>query len=294
MSDSTTRKIELIVTDLDGTLLDSKSQLSDRNVTVLKQAMEQGVRVMLATGKTYPSAKDIIARLGLTTPGIFSQGLAIYTAAGSVTHQETLDPVVARQVITFAEDRGFNVVAYAGTRILTRSLFPYAEKLHTQYHEPMPEGIGGLQNILDEMAVNKLIIMRQGEPRRIKALRWQLEKQLDGRARLLQSSLKDMLEVLPSGGSKGAAMRVVAKEMGVSLANILAIGDGENDVEMVQMAGLGVAVSNADDHLKAVADEIVASNDEDGVAEAVERFVLGTSATESSSAAGVEQEGESA
>ncbi len=266
--------IELITVDLDATLLNSKSEMSERNEKALKAAIDQGVRVVLATGKTRASGAAIVTRLGLTTPGIFLQGLAIYQPDGNITYQKTLEPEVARQVITFAEDRGYAVAAYSGSRILVRYEDSWFTKLATDYHEPMPEAVGALQNILDDMPVNKVMVVKPGEPVRINALRWQLEKQLDGRGHLTQAMLPDMIEILPPGGSKGTALKVLLKQMGIDAANVLAIGDGENDIDMIQLAGIGVAVGNASEKLKAVADHVVASNDADGVAEAVERFVL--------------------
>lgn len=266
--------IELMTVDLDATLLNSKSEMSERNEKALKAAIDQGVRVVLATGKTRASSTALVARLGLTTPGIFLQGLAIYQPDGNITYQKTLEPEVARQVITFAEDRGYAIAAYSGSRILVRHAESWFNKLATDYHEPMPEAVGALQNILDDMPVNKVMVVKPGEPARINALRWQLERQLDGRGHLTQAMLPDMIEILPPGGSKGTALKVLLKQMGIDAANVLAIGDGENDIDMIQLAGIGVAVGNASDKLKAVADHVVASNDADGVAEAVERFVL--------------------
>ena len=270
-----TQPIELIVVDLDGTLLNPDHQMTERVEKALKAAMEKGVKVVIATGKTFHSAKDIIERLSLTTPGIYLQGLAIYQPDGTISHEWKLDPMVARQVITFAEDRGFNILAYSGSRILTRSESPAMNLLHDKYHEPQGEAIGPLVNILDDMPVHKVIAVKLGEPKRITALRWQLEMQLDGKGRLVQAMLNDMVEVLPPNASKGTALKTLLKDMGITADKVLAIGDGENDKEMVEMAGIGVAMGNADDRLKAVADHVVSSNAEDGVAEAVDRFVLG-------------------
>jgi Cof subfamily protein (haloacid dehalogenase superfamily) len=269
-----TQPIDLIVVDLDGTLLNSEHQMTERSEQALKAAMEKGAQVIIATGKSRFSGDEVIRRLGLTTPGIYLQGLTIYRPDNSIVFQKTLDPSLARRVITFAEDRGFAMAAYSGNRILVRSLSPGAEDLAARYHEPLPEEIGPLQNILDEIPVNKLLALKPGEPRRIKALRWQLQTQLDGQGRLVQA-LDDMLEILPPGASKGAALKVLLKELNIPAERVLAIGDGENDIEMVEVAGIGVAVDNAVPALKAVADHVVASNNADGVAEAVERFVLG-------------------
>lgn len=269
-----TTPIKLVVVDLDGTLLNELSQLSEGNEAALKKAIEQGVQIVIATGKTRISAATIIEKLGLTTPGIYLQGLTIYQSDGSISYQKTLEPDIARQVITFAEDRGYDVIAYSGSRILARSVGKKAEELATKYGEPMPEGVGPLQNILEEMPIHKIIAMKEGEPRKIKALRWQLEMQLDGKARLVQAMIDDMVEILPPKASKGIALQTLLKQMGISANEVMAIGDGENDIEMLQLAGIGVAVGNADAKLKAVADHVVGGNDVDGVAEALEKFVL--------------------
>jgi Cof subfamily protein (haloacid dehalogenase superfamily) len=266
--------IKLMAIDLDGTLLNSQHQMTEKTEKALKSAIAQGVKVVLATGKTRFSGNKIIEALGLTTPGVYLQGLAVHYHDNSIRHQLTLNPDVARRVITFAEDRGFDVVAYSGTRILVRAIQNGAEELHTRYHEPMPEAVGPLQNILGDTQINKLLIIKQNDPRKVTAIRWQLSMQLNAKEARLTQALSDMLEVLPPGASKGAALKTLLKEMDVKPEEVLAIGDAENDTEMIQLAGIGVAMGNASEKLKAVAEYVVASNDEDGVAEAVERFVL--------------------
>ena len=271
--------IKLIAVDLDGTLLNSKHELTERTEKALKAAMEKGVQVILATGKTRASATRWIDRLGLQSPGIYLQGLAVYDGDGTLRHQQVLDPDVARQVITYAEDRGFDVAAYSGQQIIMRGASKHADAI-TEFQEPGLDFAGPLQNLLGEMPINKLIAL--GDPKRIKALRWQLGMQLNGSARLMQTQLGNMLEILPPGASKGVALRGLLKEMEVPAEHVLAIGDAENDIEMIQLAGIGVAVGNASQALKDVADHVVASNDADGVAEAVERFVPGIEKSASS------------
>ncbi len=266
--------IRLIAVDIDHTLLTSQHQLSPRNEKTLRAALADGVQVVLATGKTYLSAVDLIQRLGLTTPGIFSQGTVTVNPDGTVRSQQVLDPALARQVITYAEDRGFSIALYCGNRILVRSSNARIERLHSRYGEPPPEPVGALQNVLDALPVNKLIAFTDGDARAITALRWQLGMQVNGSARLLQAGVSDMLEVLPPGASKGAALKALLKDLKIAPETVLAVGDAENDVEMLQLAGIGVAVANASPAVKAVAKAVVASHDEDGVAEAVERWVL--------------------
>jgi Cof subfamily protein (haloacid dehalogenase superfamily) len=265
--------IQLIAVDLDGTLLNSQHELTERTEKAVKAAMEKGVQFVLATGKTRGSALSLIARLGLTSPGIYLQGLATYNGDGSLRHQTLLDKAIARQVITFAEDRGFTVVAYSGARILTRKINRDTQIL-VDYGEPDVEAIGPLQNILDSTPINKVMAVKKGEYRAVSALRWQLDMQLDGAARLVQAALPDMLEIVPPGGSKGTALKTLLKDLQIPAENVLSIGDGENDIEMIQLAGVGVAMGNSLPQVKSAADHIMATNDADGVAEAIERFVL--------------------
>lgn len=271
---NTPQSIRLIAVDLDNTLLNSQHQMSERNEKALKAAIAAGAQVILATGKTYQAGAEIARKLGLNTPGIYVQGTTVYNSDGSLRSQMTLDAQIVRQALTFAEDRGYAMAIYSGNRILVRQHNARVEELTTYYHEPTPEVVGALQNLLDSVPVNKLLAVYPNDPRRITALRWQLSMQINGTARLLQAGLDDMLELLPSGASKGAALKGIAREMGIPVSQIMAIGDAENDLEMLQLAGLGVAVSNAAAPVKAAADVVVASNDEDGVAEAVERYVL--------------------
>lgn len=269
-------QIRLIVVDIDGTLLNSRHELSARTEAALRAAMARGVQVMLATGKTRASALGIIAQLGLATPGIFTQGLTVYNGDGTLRSQTTLDPAIARRVITFAEDRGFDVVAYAGTQLLVRARTD-GDAMLARYGEPAVQVVGPLQNILDSLPVNKVVLMNLSDVRRVRALRWQLTMQLDGTARMVQANVPQMVEVLPPGVSKGTALKALLRDLNLEPRHVLALGDGENDIEMVRLAGVGVAMGNAEAHLKAAADHVVATNDNDGVAEAVERFVLASS-----------------
>ncbi len=271
---TTDTPIELIAVDLDGTLLNGDNQLSARNEQALKDAMSQGVRVIIATGKTRASAADLFQRLQFNAPGIFVQGLMIYQPDGTISHQQTLHPDVVRQMLTYIEERGYEVVLYSGTRLIANRLNDRVNALTVDYHEPAPELAGPLVNLVDDMPINKMIAVRPNDPKRITALRWQIERQLDGQASVVQSMVRDMLEIVPPGSSKGAALRTVLKQLNIPAERVLAIGDAENDLAMLKLAGISVAVGNAAQAVKDAADHVVASNQDDGVAEAIERFVL--------------------
>ena len=145
-----------------------------------------------------------------------------------------------------------------------------------RYGEPAADVVTDLYQKLPDLTINKLCI--GGEESRIRALVWQINKQFQGQVAVTRANVEGMMEILPSGYSKGKGVRVLIHDLGLDPKNVMAIGDGENDIDMLKLVGVPVAVANAHQSLKDVAKYIVASNDEDGVAEAIERFVLKTPA----------------
>jgi Cof subfamily protein (haloacid dehalogenase superfamily) len=268
------KDIKLIAIDLDGTLLNSKSQVSPRTEAAIKEAAAAGAQVVIATGKTWPAVAGLVQKLGITSPAICMQGLITYSGDGKIMHESKLDPTLARQVITFSEDRGFFMIGYNGTHIYFRRENKQVEEaLLLKYHEPAAEIVGALQNMADEPGFNKVIAV--GEPRSIKALRWQLSMQIGGAGRLMQAGVPQMVEILPPGASKGTALKQLLKDLRIAPENVMALGDAENDLEMLQLAGVGVLMGQADPNLREHADYVTADHDHDGVAEAIDRFMFG-------------------
>jgi Cof subfamily protein (haloacid dehalogenase superfamily) len=265
--------VRLIVVDLDGTLLNSQHALTPRTEKAIHDAIAAGVNVVLATGKTRYSAQQIIKTLSLTTPGVFVQGNVTYDGAGSVRHQQILDTALVRKILTYVQERGFDALVYSGSRIMARRKSQWTE-LVEHYGEPPAEVVTDLYQKLPDLTINKLCI--GGEESRIRALVWQINKQFQGQVAVTRANVEGMMEILPPGFSKGRGVRLVIQDLGIDPKNVMALGDGETDIDMLKLVGVPVAVANAHPTLKEVAKYIVASNDEDGVAEAIERFVLKT------------------
>ena len=263
--------IKLVAIDLDGTLLNSQHQISDRARRAINAAQALGIRVMLATGKTYYSARQLVSELKLTTPSVFGQGTLIYNPDGTIRHQVLLSAEVMRRVIPFVESRGACVSAYSGERILVRQPDERADL--TRYHEPVPTVVGSLINAMNTYPINKLIVATH-EPRQAKALFWQTQQLLGTSVTLTMSAVQNQFEILPRDVSKGRGVAIVARELGIDLNDVMAIGDAENDREMLELVGMSVAMGNAPESLKAAARYVTTSNDEDGVAEALERYIL--------------------
>ena len=170
------------------------------------------------------------------------------------------------RLTAFAAPYDCAVVAYSGNRLLTPTPGPLADQF-TFYHEPAPLTVAELHR----ETVNKILLVRDVPT--INRLRAALERAVGEDATVVQA-LPDMIEIVPRGASKGDGLRRVLDRLAVDPAQTLAIGDGENDIEMLQLVGLGVAMGNAGVAVKRAADAVTATNDADGVALALERYVL--------------------
>lgn len=186
-----------------------------------------------------------------------------------------LDEGVLLDCVRLARSLQVTLTAYSDDRIFADALDEHTERL-LFYREPPPEAVGDLERIIVATAgsrrdVQKVIFMAPQD--RIDQIRPEVEAALSSRASLT-TALSGMLEVLPLGASKGAGVEWLLGELGHDPKHLMALGDGENDIEMLELAALGVAMGNAGGRVKAAARAVVASNDEDGVAEAIERHVL--------------------
>ena len=274
-STSSTSSVKLIVTDVDGTLLSSKQELSEATADALRRAAELGVPTVLATGKTRgPWTKDIYERIGETNaemPGLFIQGLIVSDGKGQTKRSETLDASAAKSILRFAKTRGCVIIAFCDDTIVCSKRNASTDRV-LDYGEPEPVECGDLLAKSDEYAINKLLLF--GDEEAVARYRTEAESVLTGVCDITVA-VPGMLEFLPKGASKGAAVRALCESMGVAAADVLALGDGENDKEMLAFAGVGVAVGNASAAAKEAATyTLEETNDQDAVAKAIERFVI--------------------
>lgn len=263
--------IRLVAIDIDGTLLNNQLEIAPRTAQAIQQVRAQGIPIIAATGRAPGATQAIMARLGIVAPGVYLQGLLALDADGKVLHEQTMASGTVRQVIAFAKDRGLTPLIYSGRRIIVEARTYYADLL-TPYGEPAPEVVAPLESVPDTLPVHKVLLL--DEPDRITAARGELTGLMDGQATITQA-LPIAIEILPHGASKGAGLGYLLEALGILPENAMAIGDGENDLEMIRMVGIGVAMGSAPDHVKAHADAIVGTVDQAGVADALERFVLG-------------------
>ncbi|KAK1285107.1 hypothetical protein QJS10_CPB20g00575 [Acorus calamus] len=274
-------KFSFIFCDMDGTLLNSKSQVTPRTAKALKEAVSRGVKVVIATGKTRPAAiralqmVDLAGKDGVISefsPGVFLQGLLVYGRQGRQICRSNLDKNVCREAFMYSLEHNIPLVAFSQDRCLTLFDHPLIDSLHTIYHEPKAEVMPSVDHLVASIDIQKLLFYDTIEGINT-TLRPYWAEVVSGRASVIQAQ-PDMLEIVPPGTSKGNGVTMLLDHFGITAKEIMAIGDGENDVEMLQIASLGVALSNGSGKAKAVADVIGVSNDEDGVAEAIYKYAF--------------------
>ncbi|XWS70294.1 hypothetical protein CRYUN_Cryun03dG0035600 [Craigia yunnanensis] len=274
-------KFKYIFCDMDGTLLNSKSQASLTNARALKEASSRGVKIVIATGKARPSAISVLQMVDLAgregiisehSPGVFLQGLLVYGINGREIFKRNLDPNVCREAGHYSLEHKVPLIAFCEDRCLTLFDHPLVDTLHTVYHEPKAEIMPSVEHLVAAADTQKLIFFDTAEGIATN-LRPYWSEATRGRASVIQA-VPDMLEIVPFGTSKGSGVKMLLDHLGVNAKEIMAIGDGENDVEMLELASLGIALSNGSEKTKAVADVIGASNDEDGVADAIYRYAF--------------------
>ena len=283
-STTLTTQRSVLVTDLDGTLLNENSVITPRVADALRRAMASGVEVVVATGKASPAASKAAATQGLAgsivgkhTPGVFLQGLEVYGRGGALVYEAKMPEDVTRDAFMMMDDvvhDGLALTAFCGDNCATLAPSVLLDELHHTYHEPASEIAGSVDEILSNNTVRKLLLMGPSKES-IDGVRSIWEAAFRGRAEVTQA-VADMLEILPLGNDKSKGVRAVLKSMDVNpMTAVGAIGDGENDAEMLRFVGCGVAMANATEKTKSGAAHVLdASNTQDGVAEAIDRFVL--------------------
>ncbi|KAG5225485.1 hypothetical protein OIU77_005077 [Salix suchowensis] len=274
-------KFSYIFCDMDGTLLNSKSQISLTNVKALKEALSRGVKVVIATGKARPAVIDILKAVDLAgkngiisefSPGVFLQGLIVYGRQGREIFRSNLDLSVCRDACLYSWEHKVPLIAFSNDRCLTLFEHPLVDSLHTVYHEPKAEIMPSVEDLLSAVDIQKMIFLDTAEGVATN-LRPFWSEATGGRANVVQA-VPDMLEIVPPGTSKGSGVKLLLDHLGITAKEVMAIGDGENDIEMLELASLGIALSNGSEKTKAVANVIGASNDEDGVASAIYQYAF--------------------
>ena len=261
---------KLIALDLDGTLLREDLTISHRALEALERAKRRGIALTLASGRGYPSMRRWVQELGIVTPVIGYQGAVIVDPeTDQRVYQRTFSRSLVGELRDFARENDLSLTLYVDDEIYVENK-RHSDAFYSKWFGLPCHLVGDLSVSVAGEPTKFIIIGSEGELDRIRPA---VERRLGNRLQIMRSH-RYFLEGLALGVSKGRALAWLAERLGVAREETMAIGDSGNDREMVAWAGLGVAMGNASTEVKAVADHVAPAIDEDGVAEAIERFCM--------------------
>ena len=268
-----TPRYRLIVSDLDGTLLNNKGQLTERTLKAIAAYHMIGGFFTYATGRSEESADIFVKQAGMKIPGIaFNGGKVVSHIDGKIIYETFLDAETTRKAYTALRELNKNVIVYLDESRYVAEYTAVIDKYLARVRHRVQIIKDIDQDINTGSKIKKLLVIdpAQEEDAIIGAV-----KPIFGEAFNCVKSDPEYFEFLPPGTSKGRALEALAEYLGIDLSATIAIGDHLNDVPMIKIAGLGVAVANAEQEALDAADYITASNNDDGVALLIEKLIAG-------------------
>lgn len=271
--------IKLIALDLDGTLLDSQKRLSQRNEDVLKECIRHGIEIVPCTGRIWNGVPDFIRNIPGIHYAITINGAVVEDVISRrVLRERKMSVEQAMEILELAKkfetmyDVYVNGHGYGEARFMDHmeryGVDPGIRDMVRRTRQIVPDVAEKVKE-LDE-PVEKINYFFGDQEERSRA-RLALESRGD---MVISSSFRNNLEINLAGATKGDGIRCLAEHLGLNPEETMGFGDGENDITMMQLAGIGVAMGNGEDSVKAAADYVTDINDADGVALAIEKFVL--------------------
>jgi 5-amino-6-(5-phospho-D-ribitylamino)uracil phosphatase len=275
-------RYRLLALDVDGTLLDPDGKLRPAVQQAVAAVQQHGVRVVLCTGRRFRTALPLAQQLQLRDPVVVHNGALVKDLrSGTTLHQSYMSLDTYAEALTLLRQCGGPMVYvdafHEDVDILTEGL----ESAHPFQRTYLQDNLAHcriVQDIDTPPSYGVLMMSVMADEAHLRVLRPQIQQSLAGRARvnlLINKNYQGyILEILHPTVSKWDALHRLARREGIATEEIMAVGDDENDLDMIRHAGLGVAMGNAAETVKAVADFITASNAEDGLVQALYRFVL--------------------
>ncbi|MFC4322530.1 Cof-type HAD-IIB family hydrolase [Litchfieldia salsa] len=264
---------KMIVLDLDDTLLRDDHSISDRTKEALMKAQENGVKVVLASGRPTFGMKPIAAELSLEKFESFilsfNGGKIINCHSNDDMFSSTLPIEAAQKLYELSVREGVNIHTYIRDEIIVEVDNPYT----TRESEITKLPIKLVDKFTDSVTEPVVKVLMVGDPERLKEVEAKLQVELEEEFSVMRSK-PYFLEFTEKGVTKGTSLAQLIKSCGIKREEVIAIGDSYNDQAMIEFAGLGVAMGNAPDDIKEIADYVTDTNMNDGVAKVVEKFVL--------------------
>lgn len=242
------KEIKLIALDMDGTLLNDVNEVTEKNRKAIEKALEKDVHVILSTGRGFDRCYPYAVDLRLPSYLVPANGAEIWTMEKELLRRKPLRTEMVEKLYNLAIQAGAGI-----WMVSTADVFQNERPDDFYSHEWLKFGC----YTENEKALNILV----NEFSKYEELE-------------ISNSLPTNIEVNAKGVSKADALQFICDRIGITMDNVMACGDSLNDIKMIQQSGVGIAMGNAQEAIKKVADYVVASNNDSGVAEAIERFVL--------------------
>lgn len=270
---------KLVAIDLDGTLLNSKKQLPEENVKAIKMAVDKGVTIVLCSGRIFKGAMVFARQLGLKGPLIACNGAIIRDMeTGSLWYDHQMKSEDCCRIVNICREENIYFHAYVGDTMFANEmgygaayyvgmneLLPEPDRVHIR----IPEDFG--KTIESGVLKPSKFVVSSDNPVLLSRVRGRIDRIEEIET---MSSNFDNFEIVCRGVGKGSALKILSERLNIGREEIIAIGDNENDRSMIEFAGLGIAMGNAESYIKDIAGYITLTNDQNGVAEALKKFVL--------------------
>lgn len=264
---------KILVLDIDGTLTNSAKEISPETKKGLLMIQERGHSVMLASGRPAPGMMRYAKELELEKYGgyllSFNGACIINCRTGDIVYQRTLPSFVIPRLYNFAVEQECGLVTYCGDTVISATGIDEYIELESRINGMRVREVDDFVNFVN-FEVNKCLMT--APPEKAEKLVTLLQKKFGDTLSIYRSE-PFFIEIMPQNVDKASSLDKMLETVGLKRENAICCGDGYNDVTMVSYAGIGVAMGNARDEVKAVADYITKSNDEDGLLDVIDKFI---------------------
>lgn len=267
---------KLLVIDIDGTLLDKNGVISAEDRNALARVGDLGLLVSLSTGRVAQACLGIISQLSLDSYHIFFDGALVSDPNhGKEIYVQPIDKMVVNQAVEFAHLNGINLEFYSADHYFVERE-TWASDIRRDFYRTPPIVVDFTKLWQKERIIKGVLtLLSPDEKARAELLYLQFKDSLSfSWTKTPAYPEVDFINVLAPEVSKGKALQALASHLGISLTEIIAVGDGTNDISLLSSAGLAIAMGDAPDELKAIADFITLDVDHNGLAEAIKKFLL--------------------
>jgi len=264
------RRIRLVAIDLDGSLLTSQDAITERTVQAVRSLISHGVTLVVATGRMFCSAKRFALLFGPHTPVIAYNGAWISYARGELLLHKPIPLDLARETLNFFKEKNWYVQSYIDDVLYVRELNDKA-LTYAKHSDVVPVVVG--EELYNPKKEPTKLLAVADDVSETERMRDEIKSHFNDRLFVAISSPL-YIDMGNPETNKGKALTFLAGHFGINKDEICVIGDSENDINMFEAAGISIAMGNAREEVKAKATFVTASNDEDGVAVAIEDIII--------------------